>query len=147
MPLKFCNATSHVIMCVNSMFLSQSPPHNTHTHTVLQIFAFDAGPAPTTPPSVSSACTCTCPTSAVTVLPTSLPGKTILQCYKTFTFVCLPCVFAASHLPSIDVSTAVSITSITFIMAFFSLGVLVTICISCVSKTRSKNYITSSFHS
>ncbi|KAL5500549.1 hypothetical protein EMCRGX_G012131 [Ephydatia muelleri] len=42
-----------------------------------------------------------------------------------------------SHLPSIDVSTAVGITfSITFIMAF-SLGVLVTICISCVSKTRS----------
>ena len=46
--------------------------------------------------------------------------------------------FAAGHLPSIDVSTAVGITfSITFIMAF-SLGVLVTICISCISKTRSK---------
>ena len=41
-------------------------------------------------------------------------------------------------MPSIDVSTAVGITfSITFIMAF-SLGVLVTICISCISKTRSK---------
>ena len=39
---------------------------------------------------------------------------------------------------SIDVSTVVGITvSITFIMAF-SLGVLVTICISCISKTRSK---------
>ena len=46
--------------------------------------------------------------------------------------------FAASHLPSIDTSTVVSITfSITFIMAF-SLGVLVTICISCISKTISK---------
>ena len=46
--------------------------------------------------------------------------------------------FAAGHLPSIDVSTAVGITfSITFIMAF-SLGVLETICISCVFKTRSK---------
>ena len=43
--------------------------------------------------------------------------------------------FAASHVPSIGVSTAVGITfSITFIMAF-SLGVLVTMC---VSKTRSK---------
>ena len=41
-------------------------------------------------------------------------------------------------MPSIDVSTAVGITvSITFIMAF-SLGVLVAICISCISKTRSK---------
>ena len=41
-------------------------------------------------------------------------------------------------MPSIGVSTAVGITfSITFIMAF-SLGVLVTICISCISKTRSK---------
>ncbi|KAL5500735.1 hypothetical protein EMCRGX_G012333 [Ephydatia muelleri] len=41
----------------------------------------------------------------------------------------------ASHVPSIDASTAVGITfSITFIMAF-SLGVLVTMC---VSKTRSK---------
>ena len=45
------------------------------------------------------------------------------------------CHFAASHVPSIDVSTDVGIIfSITFIMAF-SLGVLVTIC---VSKTRSK---------
>eukprot|EP00731_Ephydatia_muelleri_P035787 Em0161g1a len=44
----------------------------------------------------------------------------------------------SSHLPSIDVSTVVGITfSITFIMAF-SLGVLVTICISCISKTKSK---------
>eukprot|EP00731_Ephydatia_muelleri_P033827 Em0039g13a len=42
---------------------------------------------------------------------------------------------AASHVPSIDVSTAVGITfSITFIMAL-SLGVLVTVCIF---KTRSK---------
>ena len=41
-------------------------------------------------------------------------------------------------MPSIDASTAVGITfSITFIMAF-SLGVLVTICISCISKTRFK---------
>eukprot|EP00731_Ephydatia_muelleri_P033834 Em0039g20a len=41
----------------------------------------------------------------------------------------------SSHVPSIDVSTAVGITfSITFIMAF-SLGVLVTVCIF---KTRSK---------
>eukprot|EP00731_Ephydatia_muelleri_P011197 Em0006g91a len=41
----------------------------------------------------------------------------------------------ASHVPSIDASTAVGITfSITFIMAF-SLGVLVTMC---VSKTRPK---------
>ena len=41
-------------------------------------------------------------------------------------------------MPSIDTSTVVGITfSITFIMAF-SLGVLVTICISCISKTRSK---------
>ena len=48
------------------------------------------------------------------------------------------CHFAASHVPSIGVSTAVGITfSITFIMAF-SLGVLVTIAISCISKTRSK---------
>ena len=48
------------------------------------------------------------------------------------------CHFAASHVPSIGVSTAVGITfSITFIMAF-SLGVLVTIAISCFSKTRSK---------
>eukprot|EP00731_Ephydatia_muelleri_P011523 Em0006g417a len=45
---------------------------------------------------------------------------------------------AAICVHSIDVSTAVSITvSITFIMAF-PLGVLVTICISCISKTRSK---------
>ncbi|KAL5500509.1 hypothetical protein EMCRGX_G012085 [Ephydatia muelleri] len=45
---------------------------------------------------------------------------------------------AAICVPSIDVSTAVGITfSITFIMAF-SLGVLVTICISCISKIRSK---------
>ncbi|KAL5500563.1 hypothetical protein EMCRGX_G012148 [Ephydatia muelleri] len=44
----------------------------------------------------------------------------------------------SSHLPAIDISTVVGITfSITFIMAF-SLGVLVTICISCISKTRSK---------
>ena len=46
------------------------------------------------------------------------------------------CHFAASHVPSIGVSTAVGITfSITFIMAF-SLGVLVTI--SIISKTRFK---------
>ena len=46
--------------------------------------------------------------------------------------------FVASHLTSIDVSTTVGITfSITFIMAV-SLGVLVTICISCISKTRFK---------
>eukprot|EP00731_Ephydatia_muelleri_P011292 Em0006g186a len=45
---------------------------------------------------------------------------------------------STSHVPSIGVSTAVGITfSITFIMAF-SLGVLVTIAISCISKTRSK---------
>ena len=131
-------------MCVNSMFYHNLPTHthtHTHTHTVSQIIAFDAGPTPTPPPSTSSAsitCTCTCPTTAVTILPTSRPGKTILQCYKRFTFVYLPCVFAASHLLSIDVSTAVGITfSITFIMAF-SLGVLVTVCISCVIKTRSK---------
>ena len=48
---------------------------------------------------------------------------------------CFDVHFAASHVPSIDASTAVGITfSITFIMAF-SLGVLVTMC---AFKTRSK---------
>ena len=50
-------------------------------------------------------------------------------------YISVWCLFAASHVPSIDVSTAVGITfSITFIMAL-SLGVLVTVCIF---KTRSK---------
>ena len=41
-------------------------------------------------------------------------------------------------MPSIDVSTAVGITfSITFITAF-SLGVLVTICVNCISTRRFK---------
>eukprot|EP00731_Ephydatia_muelleri_P011551 Em0006g445a len=85
---------------------------NSTNYTISAVAINCAGsrPAPTPSPQTSSASIIS-PTSAAT---------------------------AAICVPSIDVSTAVGITfSITFIMAF-SLGVLVTICISCISKTRSK---------
>ena len=122
------------VWIVHVCFYHNLPPH-THTHNKL-IFASNAGPAPTPAPSVSSACTCTCPTSAVTVLPTSLPGKTILQCYKAFTF-------AFCHVEcSVSLWSQSSALYWCFYCCWYNLLHYIyhglTICISCVFKTRSK---------
>ena len=96
------------------------------------VFTLDAGPAPTpSPPPTSNASINLHHQLQLQQLQVRYSEQVLHSCPVSYHF-------AASHLPSIDVSTAVGITfSITFIMAF-SLGVLVTICISCISKTRSK---------
>ena len=46
--------------------------------------------------------------------------------------------FPAANLASIDTYTTIGITIVISFVVFFSLGVLVTTCISCMVKTRSK---------
>ena len=61
-----------------------------------------------------------------------------IKCYAAEMRFC----FSAANMASIDTYTTIGITIVISFVVFFSLGVLVAICIGCMVKTRSKFKVT-----